>query len=144
MFVQKGLFLSICVNIECFYRFSKTPHGRETQLHAEKLSSFTRSSHLDPIGEQNDIQQLLIYCVIFAYLVLEGTHAKVHHGAWAAGKQWPQRFQAEEVPYEEDGAHRYGGGNFVCAERATGIAVAQHHGQHVQYSKYVQYASYEQ
>ena len=48
----------------------KTPNRRATHSCAEKMTNFVLNSHLDPIGNQNDVQQILIYCVYCAYLVL--------------------------------------------------------------------------
>ena len=44
----------------CFYLFLKTPNRRGTQFHAEKWSNFVLSSHLDPIGDRNDVRELLL------------------------------------------------------------------------------------
>ena len=43
--------------------FLKTPHRRGTQIHADKWSSVALVSHLDPIGDQNDVRQWLIYYI---------------------------------------------------------------------------------
>ena len=58
------------VNNYGFYPFLKTPNRRGTQIHAERWSNFVLSSHLDPIGYQNNVQELSIYYVYLAYLVL--------------------------------------------------------------------------
>ena len=50
------------VNI-CQYRFFFNTTGRGTQIHAQKLSKFVLRSHLNPIGDQNDNQQLSIFCL---------------------------------------------------------------------------------
>ena len=38
--------------------YVRTPNRRGTQSHAEKLPNFALNSHLDPIGDQNDVQKL--------------------------------------------------------------------------------------
>ena len=43
---------------------------RGMQFHVEKSSNFVLNSHLDPVGDQNDVHYLAIYCVYLAYLVL--------------------------------------------------------------------------
>ena len=43
---------------------------RGPQAPAEKWSNFVLSSHLYLIGDQNDVQELFIYCLYLAYLVL--------------------------------------------------------------------------
>ena len=54
----------------CFYRFLKTPNRRGTQNHFRNWSIFVLSSHIDPIGEQNDVQYLSIfYNILNIYLV---------------------------------------------------------------------------
>ena len=55
---QKGLFLTkalIFSNIYVFYLFLKTPNRRGTHSNAEKLPKFVLSSHIDPIGDRNDV-----------------------------------------------------------------------------------------
>ena len=52
----------VLVNILCFYLFWKTSNRRGTQSWAKKWPNFVLSSDLDPIGEQNDVQYLSIYC----------------------------------------------------------------------------------
>ena len=42
---------------------------RGTKLNAGKLSTWVLNSYLDPIGDQNDVQQLSTYFVYLAYLV---------------------------------------------------------------------------
>ena len=57
-FFQKGLFLTktlIFSNIYSFYLFLKTPNRRGTHSYAEKLPNFVLSSHIDPIGDRNDV-----------------------------------------------------------------------------------------
>ena len=46
----------------------KTPITPGMQFHAEKLSNFARNSHPDLIGDQNDVQSLLEYCVYLVYV----------------------------------------------------------------------------
>ena len=54
----------------------KTPDTRRMQNHSEKWAMFVSGSHLDPIGNQNDVQHLLAFVIIFriytyiVYLVL--------------------------------------------------------------------------
>ena len=60
----------ICYNILCFSVLLKTSNRRGTQFHAEQWSSFVLSSHLDPIGDQNDELLVLTHCMYLAYLVL--------------------------------------------------------------------------
>ena len=55
-------FQSTAVNISSAYRFSKTPDTCGTQIHADKWLIVVLSSHLDLIGDQNDVQHLCIYC----------------------------------------------------------------------------------
>ena len=51
--------VSQCLSIsDVFTVLLKTSNGRETQLHAEEWSKFVMHSHLDPIGDQNDVKQL--------------------------------------------------------------------------------------
>ena len=50
--------------------FLKTPNRRETQRHSKWRLDFVLSSHIDPIGDQNDVQYLSIYWVYLVYLVL--------------------------------------------------------------------------
>ena len=64
------------VNMLCLYPFGKTSNRRATQINAEKLSSFVLSSHLDPIGEQNDVLLVSVFvsfgvcvCVYWCLLV---------------------------------------------------------------------------
>ena len=52
------------------YLFSKTPNRRGTQSCAEKLSNLVLSSHLDPIGEQNDVQYLSIFLSILINILV--------------------------------------------------------------------------
>ena len=47
------------------------------RFHAEKLSSFVPSSHLDPKGDQHDVRNLTIYCVYLVYLVTVPTCGSV-------------------------------------------------------------------
>ena len=57
-FSRKVYFLSkttCCCQISCLCLFLKTPNRRETQFHAWGWSKFVLSSHLDPIGDQNDV-----------------------------------------------------------------------------------------
>ena len=63
-------YLLSIVNNYGFYPFVKTPNRRGTQIHAERWSNFVLSSHLDPIGHQNDVQELSICYIHLAYLVL--------------------------------------------------------------------------
>ena len=58
----------VCCHIWCFHWFFKTPNRREAQIHAEKWSKYFLNSHLDPIGDQSDVQHLSIYCMYLAYL----------------------------------------------------------------------------
>ena len=64
--------VSFCkyVQILCICAYWKTPDGRGTPFYTEKWSNFVMSFHLDLIGDQNDIQYLLIYYLYLAYLVL--------------------------------------------------------------------------
>ena len=48
--------------------FLEIPNRQGTHLHSERLSNFAPSSHLDPFGDQNDVQDLLIYCVHSIYI----------------------------------------------------------------------------
>ena len=45
----------LLVTFSDYVHFGQTPNTRETESHAEKLLNFILSSHLDPIGEQNDV-----------------------------------------------------------------------------------------
>ena len=36
--------------------FFQSPNRRGTQFHVEKLSKFVLNSHIDPIGERNDVR----------------------------------------------------------------------------------------
>ena len=50
----------------------ETPSRRRTPFDTETLSSFVLNSHLDPIGDQNDVnnwQYVSIYIVYLAYSV---------------------------------------------------------------------------
>ena len=40
----------------CFYLILQTLNGRKTQLHADKVSDFVLSSHMDTIGDRNDVE----------------------------------------------------------------------------------------
>ena len=62
---EEGVFLKVFVNVQYFYRFSKTSNRRESQFDVESLSNFVLISHMDPLGDQNDVQEFSIYCVIF-------------------------------------------------------------------------------
>ena len=63
--------LTVLVSFEytSFLHMLENINRRGTQFHVEKPSNFVQSSHLDPIGDQNDVQQLSIYYVYLAYLV---------------------------------------------------------------------------
>ena len=64
-FEKQHVFLkNVCYffNMLCFYLFGKTSNRRGTQSCAGKWSIVVLSSHLDPIGEQNDVQYLSISC----------------------------------------------------------------------------------
>ena len=49
-----GVLLKI-VNIMCFVLFLKPSNRRGTQLHSGRRSNFVLSSHLESIGDQNDV-----------------------------------------------------------------------------------------
>ena len=66
----KGVFQPIFVNIYCYYLFGKTPYRHGMQFHVEKWSSFVLNSHLYLIGDQKDVQYLIVCCVYLAYLLL--------------------------------------------------------------------------
>ena len=61
---------STFVNIPGFYSYLRTPIRRGLQFRGEKCSNFVLSSHLDPLGDQSDVQELSIHGVYLAYLVL--------------------------------------------------------------------------
>ena len=75
LFLKNNMsFLEMTVLVNVFstfsvFTFGKTPNRRGTQFHAEKCSNFVLNSYLDPIGDQNDVQELLIYCVYLAYVI---------------------------------------------------------------------------
>ena len=48
----------------------KTSNRHVTQSCADKLSIFVLNSHLDPIGEQHDVQYLSISCVYMVYIYI--------------------------------------------------------------------------
>ena len=56
----------ICTNIYGLCIFLKTTNRRGTQIHSKWRQNFVLSSHIDLIGDQNDVRYLLIYLV---YLV---------------------------------------------------------------------------
>ena len=58
------------------YRLLKTTCGREAQFHAEQLSNFEMNSHIDPIGDQNDVQYLLAFDNVFQIFGMSGTAPK--------------------------------------------------------------------
>ena len=57
---------SVCANVRDYSVciFLKTRNRRVTRFHAERRWNFVLSCHPDPIGDQNDVQDLSIYCVI--------------------------------------------------------------------------------
>ena len=60
--------ISVLVNISqflCFHLFPTTPNRRGTQSHVEKWSDLVPSSHLDPIGDQTDVNN----CQYMAYIL---------------------------------------------------------------------------
>ena len=52
---------------------SKTSNRRGTQFHTEKGSNLILSCHLDPIGDQNDVQYLSIFATILFIIGISGT-----------------------------------------------------------------------
>ena len=52
---------SICGNISCFYLFVESIKGTWNAKTFKWGLSFVLSSHLDPIGEQNDVPFLSIF-----------------------------------------------------------------------------------
>ena len=52
---SENVFLAMFVNIYVFLVL-KTPNRRRTQFRVEKILNCVLSSHLDPIGDQNDVQ----------------------------------------------------------------------------------------
>ena len=57
---RKSQFQLTSINIVCFQCFGETiRHG--TQSHPEKWSSVVLSSHQDTIGDQHDVEYLLIF-----------------------------------------------------------------------------------
>ena len=61
---SKHVIVSQCVSILIIFTcLLKTPNRRETQFYAERLQKIVLISHLDPIGNQNNAQQLSIYCI---------------------------------------------------------------------------------
>ena len=70
MSFPKGIVLDkhMFLYISCFYPFMKTPNRRGTQRTKNGGWDFVLSSHLDPIGDQNDVQYLSRYCMILCIL----------------------------------------------------------------------------
>ena len=62
------------VNIGCFYLFLKTPNRRETQRHSKWRLNFVLSSHLDPIGDRNDVRELLFLFSMLGLRLLFSPH----------------------------------------------------------------------
>ena len=62
LFAKILVFVNL-VQTVIFYLLLKTSNRRGTKKHAEKLSNFVLNSHLEPIGDQNDVLSLSIYGV---------------------------------------------------------------------------------
>ena len=56
--------MCICLYLFCFGVFSKTPNRRGTQRHSKWRLNFVLGSHLDLMGDQNDVPQLSIFVII--------------------------------------------------------------------------------
>ena len=72
-------FTKICIstNIYCICSFLKTLNRRGTQIHSKWRLNFVLSSHIDPIGNQNDVQYLSIFvhilCIFGTRYQVQGT-----------------------------------------------------------------------
>ena len=53
-----------------FYLFLKTQNLRGRQFNMEKWSNFARNSHLDPFGDRNDVQELLLLLRMLGHCLL--------------------------------------------------------------------------
>ena len=62
------VWVNICIML-CSYRNFKTTSIGGTQNHFEKCSRFVLSSHLKPIGNQNDVQDLSVFANIYIYII---------------------------------------------------------------------------
>ena len=58
MFLEMTVFVNSCQHLMFWLVFLNTFNRRETQLHSEQMSNLVLNSHLDPIGDPNDVQSL--------------------------------------------------------------------------------------
>ena len=92
--------LSIVVNVLRFYLLCKTPNRCGTQFHAGKLSIFIRSSLIDPIGDRNDVRELLLLfgvlglCLLFFFLSNLYPHPIYSSPRTPRRRRWPKAVRA--------------------------------------------------
>ena len=94
VFFQKGAFSSKTIVFSCISwlcLFLKTPNRQETQFHAWGWSIFDLNSHLDPIGDQNDVWYVGL-CLVFVCVPTPVYPPPSPPGPHGGGGGGPRRF----------------------------------------------------